>query len=58
MEPLVEQCKFGDCTHRHEPKCAVRAAVEEGTISAERYESYLRLWEEQETLDRAAYGLI
>jgi ribosome biogenesis GTPase len=36
-------CKFNDCTHRHEPHCAVMAAVEAGEIHPMRYESYCRL---------------
>jgi len=44
----VGHCKFGNCTHRVEPGCAVRAAVEEGAISAERFDSYLRLRDEIE----------
>ncbi len=36
-------CKFRDCTHTHEPSCAVRAAVESGEILERRYESYLRI---------------
>lgn len=44
----VAECKFPDCTHTHEPGCAVRAAVARGDISAERYESYLRLREQLE----------
>lgn len=39
-------CRFADCSHVHEPGCAVRAAVEGGEIARERYESYLRLLEE------------
>jgi ribosome biogenesis GTPase len=39
----VERCQFNDCTHSHEPGCAVRAAVEAGTVNAARYDSYLRL---------------
>ena len=39
-------CKFQDCSHGHEPHCAIRAAVETGEISRERYESYLKLREE------------
>jgi ribosome biogenesis GTPase len=34
------QCRFDDCSHLHEPDCAVRAAVESGAIAATRYESY------------------
>lgn len=51
IAPLVEQCRFSDCSHRHEPGCAVRAAVDAGDISAERYDSYLRLREEHEQLE-------
>ncbi|MEW6403260.1 MAG: ribosome small subunit-dependent GTPase A [Chloroflexota bacterium] len=43
LAPLVSQCQFSDCTHIHEPGCAVRAAVEAGKIHPERYDSYLRL---------------
>ena len=44
-EPL-ERCKFADCTHRGEPGCAVRAAVDAGAIARDRYESYLALFDE------------
>ncbi len=43
LRPLVAACQFNDCTHRSEPGCAVKMAVEEGTVSAERYDSYLRM---------------
>ena len=39
------KCRFQDCSHRAEPECAVRAAVEAGEIEQTRYESYLRLYE-------------
>lgn len=55
IAPLVAQCQFSDCTHRHEPGCAVVAAAKKGDISPERYDSYLRLREEHETLERDAY---
>ena len=45
---FIASCRFGNCTHRVEPGCAVRGAVEKGVISAERYDSYLRLREEME----------
>ena len=41
----IGKCRFDDCSHRKEPDCAVRAAVEAGAIEASRYESYLRLYE-------------
>ncbi|HJW90825.1 MAG TPA: ribosome small subunit-dependent GTPase A [Anaerolineales bacterium] len=43
LKPLVEECQFNDCTHLHEPGCAVQAAVQEGRVHPERYESYMRL---------------
>jgi len=47
MRPYLGRCKFGaDCTHAHEPGCAVKAAVETGTISPRRYQSYLRMRED------------
>ena len=39
-------CRFRDCSHRHEPGCGVRAAVELGEIFGERFDTYLRLYEE------------
>ena len=36
-------CRFNPCIHTHEPDCAVLAALERGTVSPERYESYLKL---------------
>ncbi len=39
------QCQFRDCTHRAEPGCRVRAAVESGLLEPTRYDSYLRLYE-------------
>ena len=41
-------CRFTPCTHTHEPGCAVKAAVEAGIISAERYNSYLGMLEEDQ----------
>ena len=43
LAPLVEDCQFSDCGHIHEPGCAVLAAIAAGTVSKQRYESYLRL---------------
>ena len=43
LRDLVSQCQFNDCTHRSEPGCAVQQAVKDGSVSPERYESYLRL---------------
>lgn len=42
------KCKFGNCTHRHEPGCAVREAVEKHYISESRYNSYLSILDDKE----------
>ena len=52
LRPFLEQCRFGDCTHLTEPDCAVRAAVESGEASAERYDSYAKLRGELEDTER------
>ena len=46
MLKASHECRFTPCTHTHEPGCAVKAAVEAGTISSERYNSYLGMLEE------------
>ncbi len=43
--PFLGTCQFHDCSHRREPGCAVRRAVEAGGIGQTRYNSYLRLYE-------------
>ncbi len=48
LRGLVAECQFSDCTHTHEPGCAVLAAVKERRIRPERYDSYLRLKTGQE----------
>jgi ribosome biogenesis GTPase len=45
MRAFFNQCKFHNCTHTHEPGCAVIDAVENGEISISRYESYLSMME-------------
>lgn len=41
-------CRFGDCTHTHEPGCAVLPAVENGSIAESRYQSYINILTDQE----------
>jgi ribosome biogenesis GTPase len=43
MRELVDGCQFSDCTHTHEPGCAILSAVEHGVIHPERYASYVRM---------------
>ncbi|MGI9525660.1 MAG: ribosome small subunit-dependent GTPase A [Weeksellaceae bacterium] len=48
---LKESCKFYNCIHTIEPKCAVRKAVENGDVATSRYESYLTFLEEAEAYE-------
>jgi ribosome biogenesis GTPase len=48
---LSGECRFSDCSHTNEPGCAVLAAVDEGVVPAERYNSYLKLKKETEHHD-------
>jgi ribosome biogenesis GTPase / thiamine phosphate phosphatase len=43
VESLAADCRFRDCSHRHEAGCAVRSALEDGRLDARRLESYLKL---------------
>ncbi len=44
-----QTCKFANCSHRHEPRCGVKAAMDAGEIAPERYANYLRMLDELET---------
>lgn len=46
MLRVMDDCRFVPCTHTHEPDCAVKQALDEGRISAERYNSYIGMMEE------------
>ena len=43
FRPHLGACAFNDCSHLHEPRCGLRAALESGAISADRYDSYRRM---------------
>jgi ribosome biogenesis GTPase len=51
INQLASGCRFLDCRHEREPGCAVRRAVEEGTLDREKYENYRRLVKESAYLD-------
>lgn len=46
INELSAKCKFSDCTHSNEPKCAVQGAISTGLLSRERFESYIKLKKE------------
>jgi ribosome biogenesis GTPase len=43
IEQLAQTCKFGDCTHANEPGCAVRGAIEDGTLDPDRWAHFQKL---------------
>jgi len=51
VEALAQQCRFQDCRHGQEPVCAVRAALESGELSEERFRSWQRLLAENRYAD-------
>jgi ribosome biogenesis GTPase len=52
VDALAAHCHFTDCRHRDEPRCAVKQAVAEGTLDAERLSGYLSLSDELASLAR------
>ena len=48
MRGLMSECRFANCTHTHEPGCAVKTAVENGDIAAWRYNNYLRMYNDED----------
>ena len=52
IETLASGCHFTDCRHRDEPRCAVKAAVDDGSVTADRLASYLKLQDELAYLAR------
>ena len=51
VESIAAACYFSNCRHQNEPGCAVREALTDGTLDADRYESYVKLERELEYLD-------
>ena len=48
MRNLMSQCRFANCTHTHEPGCAVKQAVEDHAIAEWRYANYLRMYNNED----------
>jgi ribosome biogenesis GTPase len=51
VEEIAANCRFSDCNHDQEPGCAIRAALADGSLSAERWQSYVKLQRELEAIE-------
>jgi ribosome biogenesis GTPase len=51
VEELVTQCRFRNCSHDSEPGCAIKAAIEEGTLDAKRFRNYVRMHRERQRVE-------
>ena len=56
VERFLGQCRFSDCKHENEPGCAIRAAIESGQLSPERWKSYKQLETESDRSTRKKFG--
>ncbi len=52
IEEIAARCHFTDCKHGNEPRCAVRAAIQQGGLAADRFENYLKMQKELDHLSR------
>lgn len=57
IEGLMDQCKFADCSHASEPGCAISAAISQGELSTDRWESYLQITREVKFVDEKSTAL-
>ena len=55
FEEFYNFCSFRDCTHTHEPDCAVKEALSEGKISKDRYDRYLEIFKETKENEKRKY---
>lgn len=51
----ADGCRFIGCAHIHEPECSVKESVEKGLIPEERYQSYIKMYQELELLEKRRY---
>lgn len=51
ISELEKMCKFSDCTHNNEPKCAIKEAIETGKLDIKRYENYIKLKQESKYIN-------
>ena len=57
FRPLIGHCRYArSCTHTHEPQCAIQEAAEQGDIPPSRYDSYVRMLAEDESLQPQSYS--
>lgn len=56
FSPYEGQCRFNTCSHSHEPDCAIKEALEEGSIRPTRYQSYLSMFAEIEQRERRRFS--
>jgi ribosome biogenesis GTPase len=54
--PLIENCEKDNCSHREEPGCAVKAAIDSGEVDPKRYESYLAIFDSLMKAERPYAG--
>lgn len=50
IEDIIKDCKFSDCTHKNEPGCAIRKAINDGLLDKKRLENYLKIQKENQYL--------
>jgi ribosome biogenesis GTPase / thiamine phosphate phosphatase len=51
IEEIARRCRFSDCNHDREPGCAIRQALEDGSLASERWQSYVKLQREMEAIE-------
>jgi ribosome biogenesis GTPase len=51
VEEVARRCRFSDCNHDREPGCAIREALEDGSLPADRWQSYVKLQRELESIE-------
>lgn len=58
IEELATQCKFSDCKHKKEPGCAIKRAIEDGTLDEKRYKNYITLQKEAKMFEKKQNDII
>ena len=51
VDEIARRCRFSDCNHDHEPGCAIREALADGSLSPERWQSYVKLQRELDAVE-------